>query len=167
VIDEQGTPTDDVMYRVDFNGTFTRLGLITGYPSGQMRTGGLAVNPVTGVMYAMNMADRSLYTIDPTTLAATKVGTGLGITMTNGVAGLDFTPDGRLFGVAFGYVSTSNSSVFEIDINTGLAGPSLGELGFVASSLAFVNVPEPTAVAAALAAISPVLLRRRARTRVN
>jgi hypothetical protein len=36
------------------------------------------------------------------------------------------------------------SSVFEIDINTGLAGPSLGELGFVASSLAFVNVPEPT-----------------------
>jgi hypothetical protein len=77
VIDEQGTPTDDVMYRVDFNGTFTRLGLITGYPTSQMRTGGLAINPVTGVMYAMNMADRSLYTIDPSTLVATKVGTGL------------------------------------------------------------------------------------------
>ncbi len=156
IIDEAGTPTDDVLYRIDFDGTFTRLGLINGIPSASQRFGGIATHPQTGVLYGLNMATDALYTIDPATQAATIVGTGLGINTTNAVAGLDFTPDGRLFAVAFGYVSATSSSLFEIDSTTGLAGPSFGELGYIASSLAFV--PEPGI--AALCGALPVLLRR-------
>jgi hypothetical protein len=155
VIDEQGTPTDDVVYRVDFNGTFTRLGLITGYPANAQRTGGIAVNPITGVMYTLNMANRTLSTLDPTTLVATPVGTGLGVNLTNAVGGLDFTPDGRLFGIAFGLGSTSMSSIFEIDTTTGLMLTNYGEVSFVASSLAYV--PEPTIATGALAGIVSLL----------
>lgn len=161
IIDEQGTPTDDVLYRIDFTGTFTRLGLINGIPSASQRFGGLAVHPQTGVLYGLNMATDALYTIDPSTQAATIVGTGLGINTTNAVAGLDFTSDGRLFAVAFGYVSPTSSSLFEIDPATGLAGPSFGELGYIASSLAFVPEPGAATLLGALA----VLTRRRASSR--
>lgn len=160
IIDEAGTPTDDVLYRIDFNGTFTRLGLLTGIPSASQRFGGIAVHPQTGLLYGLNMATDALYTIDPATQAATIVGTGLGINTTNAVAGLDFTPDGRLFAVAFGYVSGTSSSLFEIDPLTGLAGPSFGELGYIASSLAFVPEPCGVAVLGALAAIALRRVRR-------
>jgi DNA-binding beta-propeller fold protein YncE len=159
IIDEQGTPTDDVLYRVAFDGTFTRLGLINGIPSASQRFGGIAVHPQTGALYGLNMSTDALYTIDPATQAATLVGTGLGINTTNGVAGLDFTPDGRLFAIAFGYGSTTSSSLFEIDITTGLAGPSLGEVGFIASSLAYI--PEPAV--AGVPGLVALLSRRRIR----
>jgi hypothetical protein len=161
-IDEQGTPTDDVVYRVDFNGTFTRLGLITGYPSNAQRTGGIAVNPITGEVFTLNMANRTLYRLDPTTLVATPVGTGLGVNFTNAVGGLDFTPDGRLFGTAFGLGSTSMSSIFEIDPVTGLMITNYGEVSFVASSLAYV--PEPALATSAMACgVSLLSLRCRRR----
>lgn len=159
VIDEQGTPTDDVVYRVDFNGTFTRLGLISGYPTNAQRTGGIAVNPITGEVFTLNMANRTLYRLDPTTLVATPVGTGLGVNFTNAVGGLDFTPDGRLFGTAFGLGSTSMSSIFEIDPVTGLMITNYGEVSFVASSLAYV--PEPGAAAAVVLAVAALLRGRR------
>jgi DNA-binding beta-propeller fold protein YncE len=138
-IDEVGTSTEDVLYRVDFDGTFTRLGLITGLGAAP-RTGGLAVHPVSGVVYGFNAANDTIYTLDPTTLAATYVGSGIGINTVNAVAGLDFTPDGRLFGTA---LLGSSSIVFEVDPATGVATTNFGPLGFVTSSLAFV--PEPAA----------------------
>jgi hypothetical protein len=142
-IDEVGTPTDDVLYRVDFDGTFTRLGLITGIPAASQRFGGLATHPLTGALYGLNMANDSLYVIDPTTQIAAVVGTGLGVDMVNAVGGLDFTPDGRLFGVAFGVDSPTSSSLFEINPVTGAFVTSFGTLGFISSSVAFI--PEPCA----------------------
>jgi hypothetical protein len=158
-IDESGASTDDVLYRVDFNGTFTRLGPITGLGTAP-RTGGLAAHPVTGVLYGFNTATDAIYTVDPTTLVATQVGTGIGINIVSAVAGLDFTPDGRLFGTA---LLGNSSIVFEVDPVTGVATTNFGPLGIVSSSLAFV--PEPGTMLWTGALPASALARRRRRRR--
>ena len=116
--------------------------------------------PTTGVLYGFNTANDSIYTVDPTTLVATQVGTGIGINIVSAVAGLDFTPDGRLFGTA---LLGNSSIVFEIDPVTGVATTNYGPLGFVTSALAFV--PEPVACAAMLTLV--LVTRRRPRPRAD
>lgn len=126
-------------------------------------SGGLAINPVTGVMYATggvgdpnpNVAHQStgLLTIDKITGAATLVGYAAGNCCTGDFGimlnGLGFRSDGTLFanGSALGgpsYPDPSTSHLYTVDLATGAAtnigptGVTLGRsLGY--SGLAFNN----------------------------
>ena len=145
-IREFTSPLRVFLSRVELDGTVTSHGVVTGFAQSEARIAGLATHPQTGVLYALCGSEDALYTIDPATRIATRLGTGLSIN-TSDLGGLDFTPDGRLFAVGFG-LGGSGSSLFEIDPNTGSASLIYGSLGFVSSSVAFV--PEPGACAAVL-----------------
>ncbi len=125
-----------------------------------LSSGGLAINPVTGVMYATgNVSDASphqstaLLTIEKTTGAATLVGYAAGNCCSGdfGVMlnGLGFRSDGTLFanGWALGgpsYPDASTSHLYTVDLTTGAAsniGPSGVTLGrsLKYSGLAFTD----------------------------
>ena len=83
----------------------------------------------------------SLALLDGSTYAGTLIGTP----STQGLNGLTFTQDGRLWGSTDGFFG-GRSNLIEID----LSGPSI-------SGIAIVPIPEPTsiALAALLAALTP------------
>jgi hypothetical protein len=112
-------------------------------------SGGLAINPVTGVMYATgnwgenNVAHQStaLLTIDKTTGAATLVGYAGGNCCTGDFGimlnGIGFRSDGTLFANGWGlagpsYPDSSTSHLYTVDLATGASneiGPSGVTLG--------------------------------------
>ena len=122
-------------------------------------SGGLAINPLTGVMYATGgyndgvTAHQSsgLFTIDKTTGAAALVGFAGGNCCTGDFAinlyGLGFRSDGTLFANGLGYgpsYPNASSHLYTVDLATGLAtniGPSGVTLGrsLSYSGLAFRN----------------------------
>jgi hypothetical protein len=109
-------------------------------------SGGLAINPVTGVMYATggvgdpnpNVAHQStgLLSIDKNTGAATLVGYAAGNCCTGDFGimlnGLGFSSDGTLFATGFAlggpsYPDPNTSHLYTVDLTTGVAtniGPS-------------------------------------------
>lgn len=92
-----------------------------------LSSGGLAINPLTGVMYATGnngYQSTGLFTIDKTTGAATLIGQSGGQCCTSpfgfNINGLGFGSDGTLW--ANGFTLTNNSShLFTLDLATGLA----------------------------------------------
>ena len=114
-----------------------------------LSSGGLAINPLTGVMYATGgfndgvnaYQSTGLFTIDKTTGAATLVGFAGGNCCTGDFGimlnGLGFRSDGTLFanGWALGgpsYPDSSTSHLYTVDLATGTAtniGPSGVTLG--------------------------------------
>jgi hypothetical protein len=132
-----GTSGPVMLYRIDFDGTFTFLGEVTGIGPSAGRLGGLAVHPASGILYGLDMPNDALYTIDTATAAATRVGLGLGFSVSNLVGGLDFTQDGRLF------MASNFGEIREIDPQTGVAGPVLRSLFAGVSSLAALPVDAP------------------------
>lgn len=112
---------DDTLLRIDFNGTITTLAPITHSGGGAVSIIGIAVDPLTGILYAVDSGTDSLYTIDPVSGATTLVGP-LGFAF-SGLGGLDFSLDGtnRLF-----FVHTA--SCRQLDPATGVAGPIIGNI---------------------------------------
>ncbi len=119
----------DQLWRIDFDGTFTLIADITGMASDSPVVNGLAMSPA-GVLYAIETASDTLYTIDANTGVATAVGPfNAG---NSAIGGLDFGPDGRL------YATWNFGEVYEIDTATGNA-TFLGELPFNCSSIAWAE----------------------------
>ncbi|MCC6285916.1 MAG: hypothetical protein IT439_11570 [Phycisphaerales bacterium] len=129
LIENPSTSSLDELWEVSLTGTFTLLGEVTGVPNASPSFNGLAMSP-QGVLYAIESTTDVLYTIDRNTLVATAVGP-LGVS-NSAVGGLDFGPDGRLFG------TFSSGDVVEINPATGAATP-LGEFPFSCSSLAWAE----------------------------
>lgn len=157
VIDPPGTGSaNDSLYRVDFNGNYTLVGEINiaGFGT-SIRISALAVNPADGRMYALDTLTDSLYELDPLNATGVVVGSGLGQNFNNLTSGLDFSLDGsRLIGATN---NIGNSTVYEINANTGAVSAVLGTLPFSTSGIS--AIPEPASlIAASLAAL---LLRRR------
>jgi hypothetical protein len=133
-----------LLYRVSLSGVFTLVGPVNMiFPVPLVAIGGAAVDPLTGVLYALEIVSGNLVTVDTMTGAATLVGwTGV---PTAGTAGLDFAMDGtnRLFLAAplgvyeinpvtgawvtfHGNLPAHTSSLAAIPGRTTLKGPTLG-----------------------------------------
>jgi hypothetical protein len=82
-----------VRFFSDAPGTLTTIGTITGLTAGQ-NVVGLAFRPANAGLYAMGFASGTgqLYTINPTTAAATAVGSPFSTTLTGTDFGFDFDP---------------------------------------------------------------------------
>ena len=103
-----------------------------------LSSGGLAINPLTGIMYATGhngFQSSGVFTIDKTTGAATLVGQAGGSCCTGdfgiNLYGLGFRSDGTLFANGFGsgpsFPDPSMSHLFTVNLTTGAAtriGPS-------------------------------------------
>ncbi len=115
-----------------------------------LSAGGLAIHPLTGVMYATGLngfQSSGLFTIDKTSAAATLIGQAGPNCCASGtfgfhMNGLGFASDGTLFANGFSSAPAGVSQLFTIDLATGAAtaigshGVMLGrQLGY--SGLAF------------------------------
>lgn len=138
------------LFSVDLLGNWTEVGPIS-IPGINLGIAGLALDPQTGTLYALDNTTDSLLTINQATGAATFVGT-LGISA-NAVGGMDFALDGSGL-----YIATNVGRIYEVDPATGAAGTLLGQLPFNSSTIA--AVPEPAAVAL-LALLTLTAVRRR------
>ncbi len=139
-----------------------------------LSAGGLAIHPLTGVMYATGrngFQSTGLFTIDKTSGAATLIGQAgpnccASGTFGFGMNGLGFASDGTLFANGFSSSPAGLSQLFTIDLATGAAtaigshGVTLGrQLGY--SGLAFradgtlLSLGSVTASAQGLYAIDP------------
>lgn len=103
-------------------GAFTNVGQITG---GETRTwGGLAEDPLTGTVYAVNFVDQigsagaTLYTIDFGTGQATRVGPidGPGVNPVRYISGIAVSPAGLMYGI-----DLYGQSLLAIDKTSGAA----------------------------------------------
>ena len=146
-VEDSSTGTSRLFSINRYTGATTAFGGISSTIN--LSSGGLAINPVTGVMYATGgfsdgvTAHQStgLFTIDKTTGAATLVGFAGGNCCTGDFGimlnGLGFRSDGTLFanGWALGgpsYPDSSTSHLYTVDLATGIAtniGPSGVTLG--------------------------------------
>lgn len=123
--------TFSVLYALDSGGTFFTLDTSDGTyaavgaaaPYGGETFTGLATDPTTGTMYACStsIAASSLYTIDPSTGTATRIGE---ITNEPAMIGIAVDTSGQMWG--YGLI---NDSLLQIDKATG-AGTIIGFLGF-------------------------------------
>ncbi len=126
---------------------------------------GLAFSP-TGVLYGLAQGGGALYTIDPTTGAATEVGTGTGITGSLGFGGLTFGPSGDLFASLSDF--SDPSEFFDINPITGTGTlvdtiPYDQVSGLTTSTLVAIS-PEPASfVLVAFCLLSGVAVLRRSR----
>ena len=148
-VEDSSTGTSRLFTINQYTGVTTPFGGLSSNIN--ISSGGLAINPVTGVMYATggvgdpnpNVAHQStgLLTIDKTTGAATLVGYAAGNCCTGDFGimlnGLGFRSDGTLFanGWALGgpsYPDPSTSHLYTVDLATGAAiniGPSGIDVG--------------------------------------
>ncbi|MFO0839553.1 MAG: hypothetical protein U1D55_13640 [Phycisphaerae bacterium] len=118
------------LYLVDFSGHFTEIGPIT-LAGASPEISGLAADPISGNLYAIDNTTDSLLLINPMTGAATRVGAGLGVPA-DAVGGADFDGNGVLV------IATGIGSVYEVNTTNGVAGPLLGQLPFRTSSIAWI-----------------------------
>ncbi|HYC78683.1 MAG TPA: hypothetical protein VEI02_13740 [Planctomycetota bacterium] len=122
---------EDVLFRIDFDGTVTTIGALTvpGVPTPVVQAA--ACNPATGLLYIVETTSDMLYVVDQVTAAASPVG-ALGVNASS-VGGMDFALDGtnRLF-----YVN--QTSVYVINVATGAVGPGLGTLPNLTTSIAAI-----------------------------
>ena len=108
-----------------FTGAFTYFPGMS--PTINISFGGLAISPVTGVLYATGQGAeglQALFTIDKNTGAATLVGptggTCCAVPYASIIYGLGFSNDGTLFGNGF-RIDTGASALFTLNPATGLA----------------------------------------------
>lgn len=129
------TDPDDALFRIDFNGTVTPLGGLTVTGVSPLAIIGIAIHPTTGVLYGLESTSDSLITINPLTGTGTKVGTGLGITVPL-VGDMDFDSDGTLY-----IIINNTGDVRAVDVNTGVAGPLVGQFGVNCSAISLIPAP--------------------------
>jgi hypothetical protein len=122
---------DDELWTIGLDGVFTLIGPITVPGVTSVVISGLALDPISNNLYAIETGIDSLLLVDQSTGAASIVGP-LGVAI-SAVGGLDFALDGtnRLF-------MASPTAVYEVNPVTGTAGPTLGTLPSSTSSLAAI-----------------------------
>ena len=151
VDDQDGIVGDSIYVFDNLSGsvTFTEVG-----ETGLGSLFGIAIDPLTGVLYGVNGGDDSLYRIDTTTAAPTlvgPVGQTLGL-----IGGMDFSADGQTL------LLSDAGELFRIDKTTGL-GVAAGDTTRNDSALSY-RIPEPASLP--LVALAGVIaLRRRSSTR--
>ncbi len=128
----------DTLFRVTFDGVWKEVGPVSLPGDADPTVSGLACDPVSGALYALENDADALLQIDPATGSATIVGGGLGVTV-SGTGGMDFetAPPHRLL------IATNGGGVYAVDPGTGGAGPPLGGLPFGTSAIAAVPAPSP------------------------
>ena len=150
-VNDQDATTGHSLYAFDnLSGTptFTEIGE-TGLPS----VFGIAIDPVSGVMYAVNGGDDSLYTINTTTGAPTRIG-AVGVAL-GAIGGMDFSADGQTL------LLSNAGALFRIDKATGL-GTAAGDTTRNDSALSY-RVPEPASLS--IVALGAVMALRRRSSR--
>jgi hypothetical protein len=147
--DQDATPGDSLFVFDNLSGsvTFTEIG-----ETGLTQIFGLAIDPVTGVMYGVNGGDDSLYTINTTTGVPTLVG-AVGVTL-GAIGGMDFSADGQTL------LLSNAGALFRIDKTTGL-GTAAGDTTRNDSALSY-RVPEPSSLSLVALGAAFALRRRRA-----
>ncbi|HYC78682.1 MAG TPA: hypothetical protein VEI02_13735 [Planctomycetota bacterium] len=122
---------DDSLYRIDFDGTFTLVGVVAFPGVTTASVHAAATDPDTGLLYVVETASDSLYVVDQVTAQATLVGP-LGVSV-SAIGGMDFSLDGtnRLFYAA-------QTVVYVVDKTTGAAGASVGSLPSTTSGIAAI-----------------------------
>ena len=149
-VDDQDATPGDSLYVFDNLGgtpTFTEVG-----ETGLTQLFGIAIDPVTGVLYGANGADDSLYTISTTTGAPTLVG-AVGNAL-GAIGGMDFSADGQTL------LLSDAGELLRIDKTTGL-GTAAGDTTRNDSALSY-RVPEPASLS--VIALSAVMVLRRRRS---
>ena len=119
-------PTGDSIYAFEnLNGavTFTEIG-----ETGLSQLIGLAVHPVTGVMYGYDSSSEALYTIDRSNAVPTFVG-GSGLSLA-AIGGMDFNEDGSVL------LLTSGRTLYSVSTSDG-ALTLVGDLILNTSALSF------------------------------
>ena len=127
----------DTLFAVTFLGAWHEIGPVS-LPGETPTIAGIAIDPSTGRLYALDTVTDHLLVIDTSTGDAIQIGAGLGV-VASAIGGMDFAPSGRL------YIVTAGGKLYLVDTATGLAGPILGDLPFSVSALA--AIPEATCYA--------------------
>ncbi len=138
------SPNNDTLYRIDFDGTYTEIGeinIVDGFGT-SIRISGIATDPATGDIIALDGLRDQLYRIDPLTAQGTVIG-DLGVNFDNLTGGLDFDGDGRLIAANN---EIGSSGVYELDLATGAVITNLGSLPFSTSSIGFIPAPGSAAL---------------------
>ncbi len=147
---------DDELYRIDFDGTYTKIGEIAiAGATGSLRISGIATDPATGDIIAIDGLRDQLYRINPATAQGTIIGS-LGINFSNLTSGMDFSSDGRLFAANN---TQGGAMLYELDLASGYVIASMGQFNFGVSSIS--AVPSPS-VAGGLV-VGALLMNRRRR----
>lgn len=148
--DGDGTPGDSIYAFENLNGavTFTEVG-----ETGLGQLIGIAVDPVSGLLYGYDSSTEALYTISTEDASPTLVGfSGESIAA---IGGMDFSADGATL-----LLADDNDGLFTVDPATGLMTPA-GDANLNISALSF-RVPEPATVGL-LAFVAALAMRRRCR----
>lgn len=152
VTTDDGDATDgDSLYAFSNLGgvpTFTEIG-----ETGLSQIIGLAVNPVTGIMYGYDSSTEALYTIDPEDGTPTLVGTS-GMSLA-AIGGMDFSADGSTL------LLSSGRNLFTVNTSDGsltAAGDALLNI----SALSY-RAPIPAPATATLLALGGIVGFRRRR----
>ena len=147
--DGDATSGDSLFAFTNLNGSpaFTEIG-----ETGLEQIIGLAVNPVTGIMYGYDSGTEALYTIDPEDGTPTLVGTsGLSLAA---IGGMDFSADGSTL------LLSSGRNLFTVDPANG-ALTAAGDALLNISALSY-RAPIPAPASATLLAIGGLVgIRRR------
>jgi len=149
--DDGDATTGDSLYAFSNLGgvpTFTEIG-----ETGLSQIIGLAVNPVTGIMYGYDSSTEALYTIDPEDGTPTLVGTS-GMSLA-AIGGMDFSADGSTL------LLSSGRNLFTVNTSDGsltAAGDALLNI----SALSY-RAPIPAPATATLLALGGIVGFRRRR----
>lgn len=116
---------------------------------------GIAVNPVTGIMYGYDSGTEALYTISQLDGTPTLVGFS-GISLA-AIGGMDFSDDGSTL-----LLANDGNLLYKVNIANGLLTAS-GSVGLNVSALSYRTAGIPTPGALALIGIAGLATRRRRR----
>jgi len=148
--DGDATSGDSIFAFSNLNGvpTFTELG-----ETGLEQLIGLAVNPVTGIMYGYDSGTEALYIIDQEDGTPTLVGSS-GMSL-GAIGGMDFSADGSTL------LLSSGRNLFTVDASSGML-TAAGDALLNISALSY-RAPIPAPASATLLALGGIVGFRRRR----
>jgi hypothetical protein len=150
-VDDGDATSGDSLYVYDNLGgaiTLTEIG-----ETGLSQIMGLAMDPLSGLLYGYDSSTEGLYTISTTDATPTLV--GLSGESIAAIGGMDFSADGQTL-----LLADDGDLLFRVNKNNGLM-TSAGDVGLNVSALSYRNVPTPGAIA--LLGVAGLISRRRRR----